>query len=217
MTRTWKRAGLEIIKGQNHFTIGRIVGPISARFDPNSALYQSWLGGYSVSVESGKSWSIEDYCNLVIADQNSWLRWYGDPAPFTSVDGWKFNNIGKIVISDGIAGVLYEGGFNSHSDVGSTLNSPRFFFATNSLAALYNLSNSKLKLSAESFIPRNVGFPYHPIEGRVYLGVFEVTSTVRVVLYANGFKKASLSIDTFDALKHEFLKTMNACTIEVIR
>jgi hypothetical protein len=96
MTKTWKSFGLEIEKGLNYFTMGKVVERISSRFDRNAMEYQSWLGGYIIKITSEKQWSVEDYFQLAIADQNSWLRWYGDPKPSTTIDGFKPIEIVKI-------------------------------------------------------------------------------------------------------------------------
>jgi hypothetical protein len=213
MTRTWKKAGLDIVKGQNHFTIGKVIGATSSRFNPLSLVYQSWLGGYSVKLASNKTWSVEDYCKLAIADQNSWLRWYGDPNPFTSIDDWTYSEAGTIRTVSGHIGTLYEGGFTSHSDIGPNLDTPRSRFASHSLAALYNSANSTLNLTAEMLTPRNNGYPYHQIKGRVYLAVFDVRLGVRVILYANGIRRRSAPTDTFEVLRNEFLRTMKNCEI----
>lgn len=213
MTRTWKRAGLDIAKGQNHFTIGRVVDGVSSRFDPSSIAYQSWLGGYTVKLDSGQTWSVEDYCRLAIADQNSWLNWFGDPNPFTSVDSWEYEEVGKFAVRGGYVGTLYEGGFSSHSDVGPNIRTPRFYFVSHSLATLYNLANPRLSLTAETLTPRSNGFPYHEISGKVYLVVIDVKPRVKAVLYGNGIFRQSIPTNTFDVLKAEFIRTMKSCDI----
>src|SRR2546426_9239661 len=83
-------------KGQNHFTIGKVVNGVSTRFDRNAIEYQSWLGGYTVKLSRERSWRVEEYCKLAVADQNSWLSWYGDSNPVTTIEGWKYNEVGKL-------------------------------------------------------------------------------------------------------------------------
>lgn len=215
MTRTWERAGLDIVKGQNHFTIGKIVNGVSSRFDRRAQEYQSWLGGYTVRLGSDSGWALEDYCRLAVADQNSWLKWYGDPSPFTSIKGWKYTEIGKISVGGGYSGTLYEGGFTTHSDVGLNHDTFRFRFASHSLAALYNLANPNLALTARSFSPLPSGYPYEEMNGRVYLAIFDIKPTVRVILYGNGLNLPSQfhATDTFEVLKDDFIKTMKSCEI----
>src|SRR3989344_1122076 len=60
MTKTFRKFGLDIEKGQNHFTIGKIVDGKSSRFNPNSIEYQSWLGGYTVKLASERMITVED-------------------------------------------------------------------------------------------------------------------------------------------------------------
>lgn len=213
MTRTWKKAGLQIVRGQNHFTIGKIVREVSSRFDASALEYQSWLGAYSVQLGSSQLWTVKDYCKLAIADQNSWLGWYGDPNPFTTIDGWDYTKVGQLKIRGGYVGTLYKGGFSSHSDVGPNLGTLRFFFASHSLAALYNLANPTLELTTSMFIPKRTGFPYHPIDGRVYIGVFNIRPSVKVILYGNGVIGRSGKFDTFELLESEFIQTMKSCEI----
>lgn len=214
MTKTWKRAGLAVKKGQNHFTIGKVVKGMSTRFDRTSTEYQSWLGGYTVKLANNLPWSVEDYCRLAVADQNSWLNWYGDPSPFTTIEGWKYKEICKLEIS-GYRGALYEGGFTTHSDVGLNHDSIRFRFAAHSMAALFNLANRNISLPASALVPITSEFPYERIDGRVYLGIFDIKPDVKVLLYGNGVCVSSQSsrIDTFEEMKSDFIKTMSACEI----
>jgi len=214
MTKTWTRAGLEIVKGQNHFTIGKVVDGVSTRFDRNAIEYQSWLGGYTVKLSTDRFWKVEDYCKLAVADQNSWLRWYGDPKPFTTIEGWKYTEVGKLEVS-GYTGTLYEGGFTTRSDVGGNTQTLRFRFATHSMAALYNLANPTLALAADNFRPRPTGYPYEPVGGRVYLCIFDIKPNVKVVLYGNGLNVThqSSKTDTFEVLKEDFVRTMKSCEI----
>lgn len=214
MTRTWRRFGLDIVKGQNHFTIGKIAEGVSTRFDRTSPVYQSWLGGYTVKLATEKPWSVEDYCKLAVADQNHWLRWYGDPKPFTTIEGWKYTEIGKMQIGK-YFGTLYEGGFTTHSDLGLDHKTISILLAAHSMAALYNLANPNLVLKADAFIPRSADNPYEHIGGKVYLGIFDVKPKVKVVLYGNGLivTNQSSTADTFEVLKEGFLNTMTSCEI----
>lgn len=214
MTKTWKRAGLDIVKGQNHFTIGKPIGGVSTRFDRATPEYQSWLGGYTLKLACDQHWTVEDYCKLAIADQNSWLRWYGDPTPFTTIEGWKYNEIGKLQVGE-YCGTLYEGGFTTHSDIGPNQNTIRFWLAAHSMAALYNLANPNLALDAAAFVPIGSGYPYERIGGRVYLGIFDVEPNIKILLYGNGLNVRSQfsNVDTFELLKDDFIKAMSSCEI----
>jgi len=113
MTRTWQNFGLDIVKGKNHFTIGRVINSISTRFDADSSQYQSWLGGYTVKLASEKMITVEDHFKLAIADQNSWLKWYGDPNPLTTIDDFKAFKVGELVLGK-YTGIMYEFGCRTH-------------------------------------------------------------------------------------------------------
>lgn len=214
MTATWKRAGLDILKGQNYFTMGKVSEGGSSRFSRTSQEFQSWLGGYTVKLRPGLQWTVEDYCRLGVADQNSWLRWYGDPTPFTTIDGWHYEKLGTLQLGH-YDGILYEGGFTTHSDVGPNLDTVRFRFAAHSMAALFNLANPRLDITADVFKPLASGFPYEPIRGRVYLCIVDVKPDTKVLLYANGIniRDHGTRLDTFEGLKDEFIKTMLSCEI----
>ena len=172
------------------------------------------MGGYTVKLATERPWSVKDYCKLAVADQNSWLRWYGDPKPLTTIEGWKYTEMSKIQIGKYL-GTLYEGGFTTHSDVGLDHKTMSLRFAVHSMAALYNLANSNLVLQPDAFIPRCTDNPYERIDGKVYLGIFDIKPKVKVVLYGNGLivPNQSSTTDTFEVLKEGFLNTMKSCEI----
>lgn len=213
MTRTWKKAGLNIELGQNHFTMGKIVEGKSTRFKTNSAEYQSWLGGYTVKLSSNEKWTFEEYFGLAIADQNSWLKWYGNSSPKTSIEGKNPVVIGKIRLGK-FKGTLYEFGCHTYSDVVPRKPSLKLYFASSSMAALYNIYNPKLKLKASAFIPTLPTHPYENIDLLGYIAVLNVSKNVRVVLYGNGviFNSNSRK-DTFKQLKWDILNAMKSCEI----
>jgi len=117
MTALWRRFGLDIEAGANYWTIGRVLNGIASRYDRNAPEYQAWLGGYTVKLPPGHSWTPEDHVKLAIADQQSWLNTYGDPSPLASVEGWTFVPRGAIQNGQ-YSGTLYETGGMTHSDVG---------------------------------------------------------------------------------------------------
>jgi hypothetical protein len=129
MTKTWQRAGLDITKGANYFTMGKLVKGESSRFERDEVEYESWLGGYTVKLSSKKSWPARDHFKLAIADQNSWLKWYGDKKPMTSIAGWKFIDAGKIQLGQ-YSGRLYDFGCTTHSNVGSGYKSLKLWAAS---------------------------------------------------------------------------------------
>ena len=68
MTEIWNRHGLKA-SGLNYFTLGKIENNMSARFDKDSIMYQSWLGCYLVKFDKHKEFNIQDHINLANSDQ----------------------------------------------------------------------------------------------------------------------------------------------------
>ena len=216
MTTTWKRFGLDIEKGANYFTMGKVVSGLSSRFDREFPEYQSWLGGYTVRLSQGTSWTAEDHFKLAIADQNSWLRkWYGDPKPMTVIEGWKFTPIDTIRIGQ-YSGTLSEFGCTTHSDVGNGHKTIRMYLASIFMTALFNFSNPNLHLKASSFRPKASDNPYEILKLPGYIAIFDIEKNAKVVLYANGaiVTKKDSNTDTFLALKNDLRKAMQSCDIE---
>jgi hypothetical protein len=214
MTKTWKRFGLDIERGQNYFTMGKVVNGMSSRFDRNAAEYQSWLGGYTVKLASEKKWSLRDHFKLAIADQNRWLGWYGDPNPKTNIDGWKFIKINKVQLGQ-CSGMLYKCGCRTHSDIGPHYNSVKLRFASKSIAALFNLSNPSLALQADAFIPKASASGYEPLDLKGYIAIVDIKPRVKAILYGNGAAvlNSSSKTDTFALLKEDILNAMKCCEI----
>jgi hypothetical protein len=206
MTRTWKNAGIDIERGVNYFTMGKIVDGTSSRFDLAASEYQSWFGGYTVKLTSPKAWSFEDHFKLAIADQNSWLRRYGDPNPMTTVRGWKAAEVGKIQIGS-YGGTLYEFGCTTHSDVGGGRNALKLRLACMGMATVFNLSNPRLKLKEGNLRPRSSGDSYASLRLRGYMAIFNIGNNKKVVFYANG------TSDTFATLKEDLSNALRSCEI----
>ena len=212
MTRTWKRSGLDVEKGANYFTIGHVLNGESHRFDPNSAEYQSWLGGYTVRLLPGTKWSPEDHFKLAIADQNSWLRYYGDPKPTTTTNGW--NLIYKDSLSvDKYIGDLYEFGCNTHDDVGRGYATTSLRLASIWMAASFNISNPNLKLTGKELRPIKSDNLYQKLKLMGHIAIFDISENVKVVLYGNGFIDEAKHVDTFAILKDNILGAMKSCNI----
>lgn len=211
MTTTWKRFGLDIEGGGNYFTMGKIVNGVSSRFDRNYPEYQSWLGGYTVKLKRNAPWSVEDHFKLAIADQNSWLRkWYGDPNPMTTIEGWKFNQIDTIRLGQH-SGTLYKFGCTTHSDVGDGRKTANTYLASIFMTALFNFSNSNLHLKPSVFRPKAFSSPYEILKLPGYIAIFDVDENVKVVLYGNG--AIVDQTDTFEIIKNDILKAMQSCEI----
>lgn len=207
MTKTWKNFGLNVIKGKNHFTIGKIENGVSTRFKKDSIAYQSWLGAYTVKLDSEKMFTPQDHFKLAIADQNNWLRWYGDEHPFTTTEGFRPSATEEIVLN-GFKGTMFEFGCQTHSDVGATRLSRQLVYASDGEAALYSLGNPKLHLKPKNFVPNLTDKPYEVIDLWGYIAIFDIKPNVKVVLYANG------TTETFPRLKEELLAFLKGCEIK---
>ena len=212
MTKTWKRFGLDVEKGANYFTMGSVHNGESCRFDPNSIEYQSWLGGYTIKLAHKAIWTLEDHFKLAIADQNSWLKHYGDPRPVTSIKGWNFIALGNIQVGQR-SGQLYEFGCTTDDDVGSGYNTMRLRLISAWIAASFNLSNPVLKLKGYEFRPRMSDKVYGRLKLVGYIAIFDITTRVKVVLYGNGFIDETKHANTFAILKDNLLNAMKFCEI----
>ena len=213
MTKTWKKFGLKISNGANHFTFGQIAEGSSLRFDQNASEYQSWFGGYTVKLVGDQKWTPEDHFRLAIADQNSWLRLYGDPDPVTNTNGWKLTEAGEITIGRH-TGKLYNFGCNTHSDVGYGYRKIKLRIACFGMAVLFRLSNRNLKLSGYMLRPKNTIYPYLPLRLHGYIAIFDIAPNTKVVLYGNGV--AHENSDTFTVLKDRILGAMRSCEITIL-
>jgi hypothetical protein len=214
MTAVWQRFGLDIEAGANYWTIGTVRNGVSSRYDRNAPEYQAWLGGYTVKLPPGGSWTPEDHAKLAIADQSSWLGTYGDPNPLASVEGWTFVPRGQIT-SGKYSGTLYETGGVTHSDVGQgkrTLNSRLSPFVQ---AAFLNLSNRALRMKGSMLVLRTGDNPYEALQLRAYFAIFDLGDNANVILYGNGaiIQKKEGDIDTFPMIEGDLLKAMRACEI----
>jgi hypothetical protein len=216
MTSLWQRFGLKVEAGSNYWTIGRIVNGISTRYDRRSPEYQAWLGGYIVKLLPETYWTPEDHINLAVADQNSWLKNYGDPDPKTSFDGFEWSQRGAIRNGE-YSGMLYEGGCVTHSDVGlyPTTTSIYIYFAQFVRAALLNLSNRSLHIKGKMLVPESTADRYEALELHGYFAIFDLGNNTHVVLYGNGaiVLNKECAIDTFPMIEEDLLAAMNTCEI----
>jgi hypothetical protein len=214
MTENFRRFGLDIEAGADYWTVGKIIHGVSSRFDQNDPEYQSWLGGYTVRLVSGQTWTVEDHFKLAIADQNSWLKTYGDPNPMTNIRGWKFTSVGAIQHGQ-YSGILYEGGCTTDSDVGNHDNTLRLRVESVVMAALFNSSNPNLYLKGGELRPKVSRSTYETLRLHGYIAIFNVEENVKVVLYGNGALVAEKDgkTDTFIALKNDLRKAMQSCEI----
>ncbi len=217
MTGTWKNFGLNVEKGLNHFTMGGVANGMSSRFDRNAPEYQSWLGGYTVKLNGDSQWNFKDHFKLAIADQNSWLRRYGDPKPSTTIEGWELIEIEKMQLGQH-NGTLYEFGCTTHSDVGANPSTVGLLYGIYGMAALYNLANPRLALKPNDFMPNSYDYPYETLDLKGFIAIFDIAPKVKVVLYSNGVvKNHAFPKDTFEILKEDLLKAMKSCKITQLR
>jgi hypothetical protein len=210
ITDTFKKFGINVEEGTDYWTIGRIIGGTSSRFNRNVPEYQSWLGGYIVKLPTKQSWIMKDHFKLAIADQNSWLHTYGDPNPVTSIEGYEFKEISPINAGQ-YSGILYEFGCTTHSDVGNGKKPLKFKVETDIMANLFNLSNPELKMKGEMLRLKVSDSSYETLELRGYIAIFDVEEKVKVVLYGNGALVDGM--DTFEIIKDDLLKAMKSCKI----
>lgn len=214
MTKTWKDFGLKIEKGENYFTFGHVVNGSSSRFNKNSPEYQSWLGAYVLKLTPGTPWTFKDHFKLAIADQNNWLRWYGDHHPMTSIEGWKLFSEGPIEVGKYL-GTLYDFGCTTHSDVGVGHNSLKLFFVSFFLAAMFNISNPNLNLKAKTLRPVSQKAEYKILKLKGYIAIFDIKGNIKVVFYGNGavVHANNGKADTFEILKSDLLQAIESCEI----
>lgn len=122
LSEKWQKSGIPI-KGNNYWTLGPATElGSSSRFDPSSNLYQAWFGIYTHTGINGmrfgmkgKEPDMELLGRLAEADQQFWLKAYGDDNPVAKLN--TFLHVGKLKV-DGNDAWLYYGEIESHSDVG---------------------------------------------------------------------------------------------------
>ncbi len=220
-TAVWKKFGLDIEAGTNYWTVGKVIHAVSSRFDRSAPEYQSWLGGYVVKLASGRAWTVEDHFQLAIADQDSWLKSYGDPNPMTTIDGWKFMKIDAIRNGQ-YSGTLYEGGCTTHSDVGSGYKKIRFRLEALAVAALFNFSNPSLRLKSSMMRPMKPVHPYEILKLRGYIAIFDIEEKIKIVLYGDGAVvpcergDAAVSADLFEIVKKDLINAIKSCEIATV-
>lgn len=119
MDGIWQPLG---VRGVNYYSYGAPTqqGSYAARSDPDSPLYQAWLGAYVVvgALDSASADSSAAQQRWVVAlaerDQRSWLQAMGDPSP-------QAQTILPLHLAEArIAGAprrVFEGEMKSHSDL----------------------------------------------------------------------------------------------------
>lgn len=213
MTRTWQKFGLKISRGANYFTVGRVKNGVSSRYIFEEPQYQSWLGGYTVKLKDGQTWTLQEHFNLAVADQKSWLRRYGDPHPFCDMTEQDCKKIGPIKLGK-YSGTLYEGGCLTHSDVGNGFERVWLRLSAVVMANVFNIYNPILNLLGRMLRPQNKGKSYEDLRLKGYIAIFDVDKDVKVVLYGNGVTKGEgVGLETFELIKDEIMNAFNNCKI----
>jgi len=214
MTGIWRRFEIKVEAGVNYWTMGNVVKGMSSRYDRNAPEYQTWVGGYNVKLLPGNLWTPEDHANLAIADQNSWLKTYGDPHPTTSFAGEKYTAMGTIM-NGKYSGQLYKAACISHSDVGQGHQRLVARLSHFVKAAFFNLSNKDLRIKAQMLVPKPINNPYETLKLHGYFAVFELGNNARIVLYANGavVPNKDGDVDTLPIIEADLLQTLRSCEI----
>jgi len=213
MTRTWQKFGLKISKGANYFTVGRVENGVSSRFVSEKPQYQSWLGGYTAKLKEGQTWNLHDHFNLAVADQEGWLRRYGDPHSFCEMTEQGSKKIGSIKLGQ-YSGTLYEGGCLTHSDVGDGFNRIWLKLSAVVMSYVFNAYNPSLNLFGKMLRPQNKGKSYETLRLKGYIAIFDVDKNVKVVLYGNGVTAGDgVGAETFELIKNDILHAFDNCKI----
>lgn len=209
MTNTWRKAGIEA-DGVNYFTIGAIKNNCSSRFDSQSPYYQAWLGGYVVKFSRLRKWTIEDHFNLGVADQEGWLKLYGDAKPYAEVSYSSIKELRPIRVGK-YSAQLFEGSIYSHTDVGRRRKSILFPLYMSGFAQTFNKSNPKLELKAKYLMPKkwSIKAPvrsFQKVELQGYVAIVDITKYIKALIYGSGiiFKDSfGRSHNTFEQISSE--------------
>ena len=187
MDDIWKSLRL---RGVNFYAYGGPAEPhpYAARSDPNSRLYQAWVGAYVI--EGSKAANSRVPMKLADLDQRSWLGAMGDPDPAFTLTAEHEHGTIRI---DGVEHPLFTFDATTHSDLGP---------GTTPLAkhmGMPPIANWKNKL-----------VPFHDIELRCYYTYWHDTRrdlTIIVYACAAGFKlESGERRDNFPALDTQFLR-----------
>ncbi|MES2630824.1 MAG: hypothetical protein V4611_02615 [Patescibacteria group bacterium] len=179
MTLTWHSYGLPI-KGLNYFTVGSLKNGLSSRFLTNDDLYQAWLGGYIFQSKKPLYWHSDDYLKLAEADQEGWLRHYGNTTP-----DMDFGNLTKIddMVLSGKKAQLFEWVGITQSDVGNANHSLILKVMSDGMAYMMNTLTPGLKLKGKNFIPKTTQTTYQELAISGYMILVNINSRTKAVLY----------------------------------
>lgn len=213
MTPVWKKHGINA-RGINYYTIGAVKDDLSSRYNPNSPYYQAWYGGYIVQFSKNRTWNVDDHYALGEADQKQWLEMYGDESPLALMEKNNSRLIKEVEIS-GYKGKLYEGGGWSHSDVGDGYKTFMLQILMGITAEVFNISNPKLDIKTNNFIPKRNSqmqvAPHHKVYLKGFIAIIELDSKTKAVLYINATifeDKKNKKYDYFKQTKNSLMATI---------
>ncbi len=217
MSPVWAKHQIKAV-GINYFTVGKLVNGISSRFLRHEKQYQSWFGAYLVKFDNAKKFTLQDHFDLAIADQKNWLGIFGDLNPFIEMPETQAVNATTIKLGD-LESTLYEFlGGPSHSDVGAKSNNLNAKFNMRMMAEVMNLSNPKLKLTGQNFLPHDKSVNYETVTLKGYVAIIELEENTKVVLYGNASallnNQGVETVDYFPELKEDILKAFESVKIK---
>lgn len=221
MDQVWQRQGIDAL-GTNYFTFGAIEQCESSRFNQASPYFQTWLGGYIVKFNQKKNWEINDHFRLAKADQDNWLRIYGNNKPRVIIDNKTIEELGQIEIS-GFKGNLFRGNIFSDTDVGNGKISLYNRIKIAGLAVYFNQSNPKLNIKSSNLMPSKGSIArsnsFENIMLRGYIAIIDISESIKAVLYVNAavYKdKQGIEHDNFKILDKELLQSLKRISISKI-
>lgn len=210
ISKTWKRQGLNA-RGIGLFTIGNIDGRNSTRYQIKSPYFQAWVGGYVFITDDSTEWNKEKIWELPVADQISWLKYYGNKNPRVNIVYESAKELEEIEI-DGKKATLYTGDFMSDTDMGNSYaleNTLMYAFAQR-----FNEDKKQLLIPEflKTYWDKNLGIDEYAnirLRGYIALVTIDEEKNIKALVYANGaiFKdNEGNQYNTFDILKDEFLE-----------
>jgi hypothetical protein len=179
MTLTWHSYGLPI-RGLNYFTVGSLKNGLSSRFLADNNLYQAWLGGYVFQSKKRLYWHSDDYLKLAEADQEGWLKHYGNVAP--NMDFGSLTKTDDMLVG-GKKAQLFEWVGVTQSDVGAHDHSLVLKVMSDGMAYMMNTLTPGLKLKGKNFLPRFTQTAYQEIAISGYMILVNISPKTKAVLY----------------------------------
>ncbi len=210
ITNTWHKHKLKA-KGIGLFSIGNINGRNSTRYQIKSAYFQAWVGGYIFKTDDKENWTKEKIWELPVADQVSWLRYYGNRSPRVSIDYNSAQELGEIQI-DGKKATLFTGDFMSDTDMGKPYKLENILMYA--FAKRFNEDKKQILIPEhlKTYWDETIGLDAYAnirLRGYIALTTIDEEKNIKGMVYANGAifeDKFGNNYNTFDMLKDEFLE-----------